>query len=397
MDHYKTLGIEKNADQQTIRKTYRQLATQYHPDKNPETAEKFKEIQKAYEILSDTEKRKQYDQFGENPPPPFVNMFGNVFGGGMFPDFLANMMGGMRFNNNNEPEILNIEVPSTLFELYSGCTKKVKVERKTFCKECSTTLETCRTCNGTGIITIQRQLNPMMIQQFQKKCDKCINGKVSFSTKECDICQKKGFYMDKHTIKVEIKQGHSYGHVYTFEKEGNEGLDGNKGNVNLRLVPSEDSEYSVYKLANGGKDLYLELEISLGNALCGLERRVKFVDGAYIVLKSKQGEVIEPDLIKVINGMGMPVDNNGGFGNLIIKFKVKFPKFIKVKGKILEKVKRLIDTQRPSEVRAEYGMSIDEHTEENSLNSDDKIIYLSDMGNMENEEDDESVKQCPVM
>ncbi len=245
-DFYEVLGVEKSASDDEIKKAYRKQAKLYHPDLHPGDAEaekKFKEVAEAYEVLSDSEKKARYDQFGHAGVDPNFNAgggnpFGGGFGGGFdfgdLGDIFGSMFGGGFGGGGRNPNAprrgsdVEINVIISFEEAAKGCKKTVKVTRIEDCKECSgtgaekgTSPITCTSCRGTGRINIQ-QRTPFGVMQTQRACDKC-GGVGKTIEKPCKTCQGKGKI--RHTVdrEIEIPAGIDDGQAFSIRGGGNVG------------------------------------------------------------------------------------------------------------------------------------------------------------------------------
>eukprot|EP00095_Tigriopus_kingsejongensis_P011995 snap_masked-scaffold266_size231069-processed-gene-0.2 protein:Tk11995 transcript:snap_masked-scaffold266_size231069-processed-gene-0.2-mRNA-1 annotation:"homolog subfamily a member 1" len=213
---YDILGVSPHADETELKKAYRKMALKYHPDKNPNAGDKFKEISQAYEVLSDPEKREIYDEFGEQgikeqgggrggagftSPMDMFNMF---FGGGM----AGGMPGGggrSRGQTKTNPMVHKLGV--SLAELYVGKLRKIAANRDVKCHECDgkggSNVQTCPDCKGRGMKVSTRQIGPGMIQQMQAACDKCqTKGKIVDPKTTCRVCRGKCTLRDKKILEV---------------------------------------------------------------------------------------------------------------------------------------------------------------------------------------------------
>ncbi len=262
-DYYEVLGVAKNASDDEIKKAYRKLAKEYHPDRNKslDAETKFKEISEAYEILSDPQKRAQYDRFGFNG-----NQFGQGFGSqgfdfqnfanfgefGDLSDIFEQMFGGFGgFNNSNSSkkqntQNINIERLLTIsfIESIKGCEKKIKFIRKKTCTKCngiggesSNDVTKCNTCNGNGVVIneIQTQLGTMRTQQM---CPKC-GGKGKIIKNKCSKCHGNCYIDEEVTLTISIPAGIANGEQLVVSNKGNE-LNNKIGNLYLiiQVTPS---------------------------------------------------------------------------------------------------------------------------------------------------------------
>ena len=208
---YDILGVSPNATDTELKKAYRKQALKFHPDKNPNAGDKFKEISQAYEVLSDPEKREIYDEFGEDgikgqggggPGGGFrspMDVFNMFFGGGGMPGSAGSSV------RKTKPMVHTLKV--SLEELYNGKKRKIAANRDIVCKECKgkggLNVEKCLECKGRGMRVITKQFGPGMIQQMQSPCDKCgAKGEVVAKGSECKKCKGKATVRDKKIIEV---------------------------------------------------------------------------------------------------------------------------------------------------------------------------------------------------
>jgi len=333
---YDLLGVPRDASENDIRKQYRKMAMQYHPDKNPnnpEALEKFKEISHAYEVLSDTDKREIYNQYGEEGLKEgggggfsAEDIFSQFFGGGFFGG--GARRGGRPQQRKGEDFTHPYKV--TLEELYKGKTSKLAQHKNVLCGDChgkgtksANAVKKCESCRGQGIKVTLRQIAPGMVQQLQQTCPDCRGeGEVIREKDRCVKCHGSKITQEKKVLEVYIDRGMRHGQKIVFSGEGDQAPDVVPGDV---IVILQQKEHAFFK--RDGDDLYMEHQLSLQEALCGYELRVSHLDGRQLRFVSTPGEVVTPGDIKCIMNEGMPIYKRPyEKGRLIIKFSVIFPK-----------------------------------------------------------------------
>jgi len=321
---YKILGVEKTADQSEIRKAYMKLARKEHPDKGGDP-ERFKEISKANDILSDPEKRKLYDQYGEEGVESGgggsqADLFSELFGGG----------GGRRGRSGprkGEDIVHHIQVG--LEDLFKGKTIKLKVSRDVVCTDCTGSgcvegakENMCDECDGRGVKVVIRRMGPM-VQQMQQPCGKCRGqGKWIKPQDQCKVCTGRKVKQDKTMIEVVIEKGMRNDDKIVFRGQADEAPGVEPGDL---IFVIREAEHGVFKRA--GCDLIMRKEISLREALTGVRFVVTHLDGTPVIVTSSPGQVVSPGDVLAVVGKGMPMKGNPFVkGDLCIKFDVKFPK-----------------------------------------------------------------------
>lgn len=340
---YDTLGVTRDATETDIRKNYRKLAMQYHPDKNPNNpaaAEKFQEISHAYEVLSDAEKREIYNQYGEEGLKEgggagytAEDIFSQFFGGGFFG---GGGGGGPRRAGRPQQrrgEDLQHPLKVTLEDLYKGKTTKLSLQKSVLCADCNgkgsknpQAVKRCDGCRGQGVKVTLRQIAPGMVQQMQQTCPDCRGtGEVIREKDRCTRCNGAKTYAEKKVLDVYVDKGMRHGTRVVFAGEGDQAPDIVPGDI---IVVLQQKEHQTFK--RDGDDLYMEQDLSLYEALCGYELRITHLDGRILRVRSTPGQVVTPGDIKCIAGEGMPIHKRPyEKGRLIIKFNVQFPKTLK--------------------------------------------------------------------
>ena len=329
--YYDLLGVKPNATPDELKKSYRKLALKYHPDKNPDTdsAEKFKLISQAYEVLSDAKKRETYDKGGEqalkegglseggfSSPMDIFEMF---FGGGGG--------GGRRRAPNKGKDVIH-QMSVTLEDLYNGSVRKLALQKNVICDKCAGkggkegAVQKCTTCRGSGTQVILNQLGAGMYQQIHASCRDCQGQGEKINPKDmCKTCQGRKIVHERKILEVHIDKGMEDGQKITFYGEGDQSPGLEPGDIVIIL---EEREHSTFRRKD--MDLYLKMDISLTEALCGFKRTIKTLDNRTLVITSHPGDTIKPYAVKCVLNEGMPMYKNPfEKGRLIVQFNVKFP------------------------------------------------------------------------
>ena len=317
-DYYEVLGVDRNADEATIKKAYRVLAKKYHPDANPgdkEAEKKFKEASEAYAVLSDAEKRKQYDQFGH---AAFDGSAGGGAGGfdfsGMdmgdiFGDIFGDFFGGgsrSRRANNGPMKGANIRtsIRITFEEAVFGCEKEIELVLKDECKTChgsgakpGTSKETCPKCGGKGKVVYSQQSLFGMVQNVQS-CPDC-NGTGQIIKEKCPDCRGTGYIASKKKIQVSIPAGIDDGQSVRIREKGEPGVNGGpRGDLLVEVVVSRHPIFQRQDM-----NIYSTAPISFAQAALGGEVRINTVDGD-VLYEVKPGT--QTDTKIRLKGKGVP-------------------------------------------------------------------------------------------
>lgn len=331
-DYYDILGVSRDSDASHIKKAYRKLSLQYHPDKNPgeENQKKFVELANAYEVLSDPDKRRIYDQYGEeglksggsnhfNNPFDVFSQFGFKF------DNRGGHGGGHGAQMQQKGPDLEIELEVTLKDLYLGRSFEVLHKKQVLCNKCRGTgakkasdVTVCSGCKGTGMKVKIQHLGPGFVQQTQTVCDEC-GGKGKKVTSVCPHCGGKKVESGEESMYVAIEAGMLDGDKITFSQEGDEAPDTTPGDLVFKIVTLPHK-----KFIRRGDDLHYNLTISLLEALVGFSKKIKHLDGH--VVDVERDDVTKPGQVITIEGEGMPQHNYPSQkGRLHLEVTVRFP------------------------------------------------------------------------
>ena len=352
-DYYQILGVEKNASQDEIKSAYRKLAKKYHPDlnkDNPDAADKFKEVNEAYEVLGDEKKRQNYDQFGtaDGSGADFSDFFKNggfnfssSSGGGGFSDIFSDLFGAFgggstRGGNTMERgDDINVQINLTFEEACFGVKKDIRISKYEKCGDCKgtgarggTEYSVCPECGGTGRVTYQQ--NTMFGRTItQGICKKC-NGTGKIIKEKCATCSGKGYQKVNKVVSVNIPAGIDNGQIITMRGEGNapvrEGIAGD-----LHIVVN----VLAHKLfVRKGYDLYYDLYLPFARLILGGKVDVPTLEGKYTIdIK----ECTQSGTIYRIKNKGVKVLKSTGYGDLIVTVKGEAPKNLdKRKNKTLQ-------------------------------------------------------------
>ncbi|MDG1761117.1 MAG: molecular chaperone DnaJ [Flavobacteriaceae bacterium] len=327
-DFYDILGVSKSASESEIKKAYRKKAIQYHPDKNPgdKTAEEnFKKAAEAYEVLGDSNKKAQYDQYGHAAfeggngfqgggmnMDDIFSQFGDIFGGGGFGGFSGFGGGGQRRTKGSN---LRIRVKLTLTEIAQGVDKKVKVKRKV--QAPGVTYKTCPTCNGTGQMT--RIANTILGRmQTATTCSSC-SGAGQVIDKRPSNADSQGLTLSEETVSIKIPGGVEDGMQLKVSGKGNE-APGNGVSGDL-IVLIEELPHD--RLKREGNNLHFDLYISISEAVLGTSKEIETVNGG---VRIKLDTGIQSGKILRLRGKGIPSLNGYGSGDLLVHINVWTPK-----------------------------------------------------------------------
>lgn len=321
-EYYNLLGVPKDASEADIRKAYRKLALKNHPDKGGDP-EKFKEITMAYEVLSDPEKRKLYDQFGKEGLEE-----GGAGSGASPEDIFSMFFGGGRQSGPRKGEDLVHPLKASLEDLYNGKTTRLAINRDKMCPSCDGrggregAERSCDECQGRGVRIQLRQIGPGMVQQLQSTCAACKgSGRILREEDKCSECKGRKVIKERKVLEVHLEKGMKHNQKIKFTGEADEAPGVVPGDV---VFVVQEKEHDVFK--RKGSDLVMTMHLTLSEALCGFTRTIKHLDDRTLKIATVPGEVVKPDSVRVVQGEGMPRHGNPFVkGRLFILFKVDFP------------------------------------------------------------------------
>lgn len=343
-DYYEVLGVSKTATDDEIKSAYRKMAKKYHPDLNPGNAEaeaKFKEVNEAYAVLSDSTKRANYDRYGSADPQAgfggggaysgagfggFEDIFENIFGGGIFG-------GGRKQNGPERGRDLRVDISLTFEEAAFGVKKEINLNREEVCDECGgsgaekgTGAETCHTCHGSGHV---RTTQNTMFGSFSSTqvCSSC-GGTGKIIRTPCKKCSGKGRIKRARKININVPAGIDNGQAITLRGEGEHGKRG--GTAGDLYIYFSVKPHKMFK--RDRSDLYLEIAISYANATLGAEITVPTLEDS---IKYKIPEGTQPGTVFRIKGKGIKRLNSSDKGDLYVTVGVDVPKRLSGKQKEL--------------------------------------------------------------
>ncbi len=356
-DYYEILGVSKNATDEEIKRAFRVLAKKYHPDVNKEegAAEKFKEIGEAYAVLSDKNKRAQYDQFGhaafENGGPSsgfdmgdidlediLSDLFGGSFRGGFssFTDAFTGFGGGRRTSRATRGEDLIMRIKLSFEEAINGCKKDIKVNVNEECSECQGKgghgEVKCPTCNGLGVIK-EEQRSLFGIMQTQKTCPECRGSGRTFK-EICNSCGGTGRVRKNKTLEVDIPAGVFSGSQLRLSGKGGAGINGGaNGDLYLEF---EVEEHEFFERENN--DIYLEVPITITDAALGCRKEIPTLTGnGYIEIKPGTQNYTKLKL----KGKGVKAINSNSYGDMYVVINIITPtKLTKKQKDLLEELSK---------------------------------------------------------
>ena len=381
-DYYEILGVSKSASDDELKKAFRKKAKQWHPDANPnnkkEAEAKFKEVNEAYEVLSNPQKRQMYDQFGTADPQQ-AGFGGGPFGGGngyysystsdfgdfgdlgdIFSSFFGGGFGGQRSSSrrNNGPrkgEDLNIGIDISFEESFLGVEKEIIVTRQETCSHCNgtgakkgTNPIKCPTCNGTGNVT-SYQNTILGRVQTRRTCSDC-HGTGEIIKEPCEICHGKGTIRKSPKVKIKIPAGINDNQTVVLRGEGNPGVKG--GPAGDLYITVRVRKSSIFK--RDGNSVYCDIPVTITQATLGAELEIPMVDGSKE--KYKIPEATQTGTQFTIRGKGFKSINSSMQGNFIFRVVVQTPKKLtKEQRDLLMQLAKTMNEQPPVKKKGIFG------------------------------------------
>ena len=381
-DYYEVLGVNKNATDDELKKAYRKLAKKYHPDANPdnkaEAEAKFKEVNEAYETLSDPQKRRMYDQFGPDGPQGFGGA-GGPFGGGNYysytssgfdgfsdfgdlGDIFSSFFGGGRTSARQQTRRgprkgadLNLNLEITFEEAFLGVEKQIVITRPETCEVChgtgarpGTSVTKCPICNGTGTV---RQVQNTILGQMQttRTCTNC-HGTGEIIKDVCENCKGKGTVRKQPKIKVKIPAGIDDNQTVVLRGEGEPGeKGGQKGDLYITVRIKKHSIFT-----RSGNNVTCEVPITITQATLGADLEIPMVDGTKVTYKIPDGTQTGTKF--VIRNKGFKSVNSSSTGDFVFTVKVQTPKKLtKEQRELLVQLAKTMNEQPPIKKRGFFG------------------------------------------
>lgn len=354
-DYYEILGVNKGASKDEIKKAFHKMAHKYHPDKNKGDDSKFKEVNQAYQTLSDDQKRAQYDRFGADGPQGFNPGAGGGFGGfdfsgfqqdngvefdmgdlgDIFGDFFGGGMGrgGGKAKRGRD---ISTEIDLSFEDSIFGVNRTILLSKQSVCDICKgsggkpgTKMDTCKTCNGNGQI---REMKRSILGTFQttKTCETC-HGAGKVPTEKCNECHGKGVRNKQEEIELKIPAGINAGEMLRMTGMGEAIQGGQAGDLYIKV---NVKPHGIFK--RDGLNLNLDIKINLTDALLGMNYNLTTLEGNNLEVKIPEG-INHGELLRV-KGKGVP--SSRGRGDIIIRVLIKMPNKLSKKSKeLIEKLK----------------------------------------------------------
>ena len=335
-DYYEVLGVSRGASEAEIKKAYRKLAKENHPDLHPgdkEAEARFKEVNEAYEVLSDADKKARYDQYGHAGVDPNFGAGGGFDGsfdfgdlGDIFGSFFGGGFGGGRRTNPNAPqrgESIRLSLAISFEEAAFGCEKSVTVERMETCDTChgngcapGSTPEVCPDCHGTGTVQVRRQ-TPMGVFATSSPCTRC-GGKGKIIHQPCKDCHGTGAVRKRKTIQASIPAGIDNGQTISIRGQGNAGKNG--GPAGDLLITITVRPHELFR--REGTSVLCEAPITFAQAVLGAELEIPTIDGK---VKYELPEGTQSGTTFRLKGKGIPALNGRGRGDQYVTVYIETP------------------------------------------------------------------------
>ncbi|PUZ27408.1 molecular chaperone DnaJ [Chitinophaga costaii] len=372
-DYYEILGVAKSASQDELKKAYRKVAMQYHPDRNPdnkEAEEKFKEAAEAFEVLSNPDKRAQYDRFGHAAPgrggysggnmnmDDIFSNFGDIFGsddvfGSFFGGGRSGGGGGRSRGRGVRGSNLRVKIKLTYEEIAKGANKKIKVKKHVTCTTCNgngakdkNSFQSCGTCGGSGQV---RRVSQTFLGQMQTvtTCPTC-NGEGQIITAKCTSCKGEGRLYGEETVNIDIPAGVGEGMQLSLSGKGNAGERGGAPGDLLILIEEEAHP----DLQRDGLNVAYDLHISFTDAVFGTSLEVPTIDGK---AKIKVPPGTQSGKIFRLKGKGFPSVNSYERGDQLIHVNIWTPQHVSSDEKAMLEKLQLSDNFKPQPEKSEKG------------------------------------------
>jgi molecular chaperone DnaJ len=353
-DYYEVLGVDRNASKEDLKKAYRKLAMQFHPDRNPDdksAEDKFKEAAEAYEVLSNDEKKSVYDRYGHNglrssgggasgfsDINDIFSHFSDIFGGSsIFDDFFGGSQRtrSRRRGTGTPGSDMRVTLKLTLEEIATGVNKKIKIKKQVKCSECNgigaeagTSTKTCPVCQGSGEV---RNVSRSVFGQFVNisTCNNC-SGEGTVVDKPCRKCMGDGRVQEEVTLSIDVPAGVHEGSYMTMQGQGNSGRrNGHPGDI---IVVFQELQHEYF--IRDGDDIIYDLFVTFPDAVLGTEVEVPTLTGKAL-LKIDPGTF--PGKLLKMSNKGIRHLNQGGSGDQIVRINLEIPKKVNSKEKELLK------------------------------------------------------------
>lgn len=331
-DYYEVLGVDKSADDKELKNAFRSLARKYHPDRSsePDAEDKFKEIQEAYAVLSDPEKRQTYDRFGHNAPggSPFGG-FGSgsfninledILGGDFFSSFFG---GGSRRSGNRGNDVI-VRYSINLSSIFEGTSEEMEIELPTSCVDCNGTgakdgdIISCSNCGGQGKIRARQQVGPF-VQDVIRDCPTC-SGMGQIIKTKCKTCKGSGQQLKDTKLRFNVPKGAEDGTRLRMRGKGEPALRGRGENGDL-FIELEIEQHEWFE--RSGADLVMSLPLNYADLVLGTTIVLPHIDGSNLKIvvpkMTNSGETIE------IRGKGLPRIRGSGRGDVVVLVKLQMP------------------------------------------------------------------------